>query len=259
MIQPQAKLFSRCADAYRKYRPTYPPPVIETIFGEFGLKPGDLVCDLGAGTGILSSLLAEQGATVIAVDPLAEMSRIGAEQAAVRNHPVQFCQAVAEKIPLVNQSVQAVTCGQAFHWFDAESAFGEIHRVLTDGGGLALVWNFRDWENVPWLSELECLIMKYNPAYQPQFQMEDWEKLIGQSGLFHPVRRFEFFHERRLGRRSLLALVRTFSYVRILPDDLRAELEEEIITLFEKELTNGRQRSLLLRHRTDLYLTRKQI
>jgi uncharacterized protein YdeI (YjbR/CyaY-like superfamily) len=54
-------------------------------------------------------------------------------------------------------------------------------------------------------------------------------------------------------------LVRTFSYVRILPDDLRAELEEEIITLFEKELTNGRQRSLLLRHRTDLYLTRKQI
>jgi SAM-dependent methyltransferase len=150
-----------------------------------------------------------------------------------------------------------VTCGQAFHWFNTGQALAEIHRVLKDGGGLALAWNFRDWQNVPWLSELECLIMKYNPAYQPQFQMKDWETVISHSGLFDPVRRFEFFHHRRLGRRSLLALVRTFSYVRVLPEEMRRALEKEIISLLEKEIGSQQRGRCLLRHRTELYLTRK--
>ena len=50
----------------------------------------------------------------------------------------------AEAIPLQDDSVAAVTVGQAWHWFDPNAAGPEIARVLTPGGRLGLVWNIRD-------------------------------------------------------------------------------------------------------------------
>ena len=77
---------------------------------------------------------------MIAVEPLAEMravlARIAPEAEAVAG--------TAEALPLADASADAVTVGQAFHWFDAEPAAAEIARVLRPGGALALVWNIRD-------------------------------------------------------------------------------------------------------------------
>ena len=53
----------------------------------------------------------------------------------------------AERIPLTDDYVDAVTVGQAFHWFDEQPALREIHRVLRPGGGVALIWNARDERN----------------------------------------------------------------------------------------------------------------
>ena len=50
----------------------------------------------------------------------------------------------AERIPLADAYVDAVTVASAFHWFREEEALREIHRVLKPGGGIALVWNARD-------------------------------------------------------------------------------------------------------------------
>jgi SAM-dependent methyltransferase len=37
-----------------------------------------------------------------------------------------------------------VLAAQAFHWFEAEAALREFHRILRPGGGAALIWNERD-------------------------------------------------------------------------------------------------------------------
>ena len=61
--------FARSADAYEEGRPAYPPAALDPL----ALVPGMAVLDLAAGTGKLTRALAAGGATVIAVEPVAEM------------------------------------------------------------------------------------------------------------------------------------------------------------------------------------------
>ena len=63
----------------------------------------------------------------------------------------------AEAIPLPAGSVDAVTVAQAFHWFDADAALAEIHRVLRPGGGLGLIWNAMEVD-VEWVAVLRELV-----------------------------------------------------------------------------------------------------
>ena len=75
-------------------------------------------------------------------------------------------------ILLPDASVDAVTVGQAFHWFRGREALAEIHRVLRPGGRLGLIWNFRD-ETVPWVAEL-TRIMEPHRGSAPRAAAGTW-------------------------------------------------------------------------------------
>jgi ubiquinone/menaquinone biosynthesis C-methylase UbiE len=132
-----ASSFARTAALYERARPEYAPAAVAYLVERLGLGPGRTVLDLGAGTGKLSRALVTSGARVIAVEPLAEM----------RAHVpagIETLAGTAEKIPLEDDTVDAVTVAQAFHWFDEDAAGAEIRRVLRAGGMLGLVSNRRD-------------------------------------------------------------------------------------------------------------------
>ena len=109
--------------------------------------------DLAAGTGKLTRQLVALGANVIAVEPDAGMRATFA-----RVVPgVEMLAGSAEAIPLADASVDAVFVGQAFHWFRAEAALAEMHRVLRPGGGFGLLWNtWHDDDPVCWGRSTSC-------------------------------------------------------------------------------------------------------
>lgn len=141
-VTPRARLFGTVATAYAEHRPGYPAAAAAWALEPVADRAGLHVLDLGAGTGKLTEAVLRH-AEVTAVDPdpamLVELrARVPRARAAA---------GTAEGIPLPGASVDAVVCGQAWHWFDLPRALPEIVRVLRPGGVLAVVRNDEDPDN----------------------------------------------------------------------------------------------------------------
>lgn len=150
--------FGQLAGLYDEVRPRYPAAAVNLLATSWL----DLdVCDLGAGTGILSGGLMERGANVIAVDP---------DEAALANNPARSLIGSAEQTGLPEASVDVVTVAQAWHWFDETTAAAEIARILRPGGHLVILINQLD-VRVDWVLRLSRIMHAgdvYRPGYCPR-------------------------------------------------------------------------------------------
>jgi len=163
MTRPTERFSSR-VDNYARYRPSYPPLVLELLRERCGLRPGARVADIGSGTGILTELLLESGAEVFAVEPNDAMR--GAAEAQLEGHPrFRSVKGTAESTTLGDASVDLLVAGQAFHWFDPQRARIEALRVLRPLAWAALLWNERPPEATPFLADYEALLRRHAPEY----------------------------------------------------------------------------------------------
>ncbi|HWB57239.1 MAG TPA: class I SAM-dependent methyltransferase [Gaiellaceae bacterium] len=246
-IHEAARGFSRVSDAYVLGRPTYPREAVAVLARELRLGPGRLVVDLAAGTGKLTALLVGTGAEVVAVEPLAEM-RAALELALPE---VRALDGTAERMPLAAESVDAVTVGQAFHWFRGEEALPEIHRVLRPGGGLGLVWNFRD-ESVGWLRRLTEILEPLR-GNAPRYRSGNWQTAFAETRLFGPLRHEEFSFVQRLEPDAVVARVDSVSFVASLPPAEREAVLAEVRDLLARDPDTRGRAELELPHRTDVF------
>jgi SAM-dependent methyltransferase len=196
--------FAGRSEAYARWRPDYPSSALESILGS---QPhGVPLVDIGAGTGISSRQLASRGARVIAVEPNPEMCALILPMPGLV--PVL---GTAESIPLRSSSARIATAFQAFHWFDAERALAEIHRVLVPGGRLTLVWNERD-DRDPFTAAYREVVRAASGNHPAESRMEQVEPLE-RSALFFPPVLQVFPHEQRLDREGLRGRMRSTSYL----------------------------------------------
>jgi ubiquinone/menaquinone biosynthesis C-methylase UbiE len=217
---PDSRSFELVADVYERARPEYPAEAVAWIVAELDLREGRTVLDLGAGTGKLTRALVKTGADVIAVEPgeamLRELTRAvpGAE----------VLHGAAEAIPLRDESVDAVTVGQAFHWFRHDEALPEIHRVLRPAGTIALIWNARDQDD-PVQRHVSGLIAPFVTAAA---RRTDSSKALAGSDLFGPLeeRRFRFVNE--LDAEELAERIASTSFVAAAPANRRLQLERQL-------------------------------
>ncbi len=238
--------FGRAADAYERGRPGYPPSAVAHLAAELGLAPGATVLDLAAGTGKLTRMLAATGAAVIAVEPVEAMRSV-----LVAALPeVEVLEGTAEAIPVPAGAVDAITVAQAFHWFDADRAFADIHRALRPGGGLGLIWNIFD-TSVAWVAAMQALVHIHRRG-EPQYGRSGWREALVASRLFGPVaeRTFGFAHE--LDTDGLLDRIGSTSYIATLPEADRAALFREI-----RALVADLPRPLRLPYRTDTFVAHR--
>jgi SAM-dependent methyltransferase len=242
-----ARGFARAPDEYERGRPSYTEEAITWLAEALGLRRGTRVLDLAAGTGKLTRALVATGAGLVAVEPVDEMrAKIDGALPAV-----EVLRGTAEAIPLSDASVDAVTVGQAFHWFRADEALAEIHRVIRPGGRLGLVWNGRD-DSTPWVAALTEIVEPYR-GNAPAYRREAWREAFERTTLFGPLEHRRFRLEHELDREGIVARVTSVSFIAALPDDERKRIAERVRELLASDpAVRGRER-VVLPYRTDVF------
>jgi SAM-dependent methyltransferase len=242
-----ARGFACAPEEYERGRPSYTDEVVAHLADVLGLRPGRRVLDLAAGTGKLTRALVPTGATVIAVEPVAEM-RAKLEETVPE---AEVLAGTAEAIPLGEGSVDGVAVGQAFHWFRGDEALAEIHRLLRPRGRLALVWNGRD-ERVPWVAGL-TRIMEPHRGDAPAYRTGAWRQAFDRSERFGPLEERRFRLEHELDPEGVVARVLSVSFIAALPADEKEAVAARVRTLLASAAaTRGRDR-LVLPHVTDVF------
>lgn len=150
---------------YARYRPGYPDEILGLLRQRCGLAGESWVADVGSGTGALARLFLENGNRVFGVEPNDEM-RLAGER--LLGHYGRFTSVAgrAEETTLPGGSVNLVTAGQAFHWFDPGPTREEFARILRPGGRVALIWNTRRKEGEPFLAGYERLLQTHGRQYR---------------------------------------------------------------------------------------------
>lgn len=156
--------FSDRVDDYVRYRPDYPPALLDWLQREQGVDNGWRVADIGAGTGISSKMFLDAGYRVTAVEPNGPM-RAAAQQWLRGYEKFDAVGGSADATCLPDASVNLVTAAQAFHWFDGEATRREFARILCPNGLAAIWWNSRRLTGTPFLEGYEALLLEYGTDY----------------------------------------------------------------------------------------------
>lgn len=222
--------FTRTALDYERYRPSYPPEMIDWVVSD--LSAGDAIADVGCGTGISSRALAARGFSVVGVEPNDAM-RAAAERA---GGSARYLKGEAAATGLADESFDLATAAQAFHWFELDPALDELSRILRRGGRVAAFWNVR--EDTPLLRDYEDLLRR---------RCRDYAKVPDEAGTIDRIRASArvvdacgaaFPNEQRLDRRGLLGRARSASYVAAGVDDAAA-FERELNDIFDNRQRDG--------------------
>ena len=238
--------FSNRAEDYAKYRPSYSSKAVECI--SEGLRnPNQLIAaDIGAGTGISSRLLADRGVKVIAVEPNAAM-----RQAATPHSLIQFEDGNAENTQLQDNSVDLVTCFQAFHWFNPEPTLKEFARILKPQGRLAIVWNNRDRQD-KFTKEYGNLMKIASKAKSKSTSRKDKIKSLHNTSFFSSVSHLVFSHQHTLDRDGLIGRAMSASYVPK-TGKINQKLTKKLNKLYDRYCDDDGL--VYFKYKTEVYLT----
>jgi SAM-dependent methyltransferase len=204
-LNPLNRFSDRVSD-YVKFRPNYPGAVIDQIFEELEINSQFIATDIGAGTGISSRLLGARNIKVIAIEPNKAMRE------AADPHPlVEYRDGSAENTQLPNNSIDLITCFQAFHWFNPEPTLQEFHRILKPKGILALVWNNRDKEDI-FTNEYSKIVKAVSQNHPAESRMNQLEPLIN-TPYFKNLREYTFENIQELDFDGLMGRAMSSSYI----------------------------------------------
>lgn len=230
--------FSNRVENYVKYRPGYPPEVLQLFCEEMNLRPESVIADVGSGTGISAKTFLENGNDVFGVEPNEGM-RSAAERFLSDFANFHSLNGTAENTGLPGDSVDLVIAAQAFHWFHTENTRSEFKRILKNGGFAVLIWNERQLNTTPFLREYEQFLLKFANDYtKVRHENIDEEKLFDFFG--GDFQRATFENRQILNFDGLRGRVLSSSYMPAEDDQSYLPMITELTALFAKHAENGK-------------------
>jgi SAM-dependent methyltransferase len=244
--------FSSRVDYYLRARPKYPAALLRFFQSELGLSPANVVADIGSGTGFLTELFVRNGNPTFAVEPNGPMR--AAAEASLKDWPnFHSVDGTAKATTLADGSVDFITAGQAFHWFDVDLAAKEFRRILKPNGVVALIWNERLSDASAFMSEYDKLIATFRKdgeSSRAKLQDDNGEQYIRQFFGSSGFRVANFENPQMLDRQGLVDRIISSSYMPLPGEERHDELLKSTHALFDAHQQNH---SVGVLHETRVY------
>jgi ubiquinone/menaquinone biosynthesis C-methylase UbiE len=127
-------LFSKQAQLYAKYRPTYTAALIDYVLSFVDQK--QIAWDCATGNGQAALLYADYFEKIFATDTSEK------QIAQATSHPkIIYSISEAEKTLFTDDTFDLITVAQAYHWFQFDAFFNEAKRVGKNGCIVA-IWGY---------------------------------------------------------------------------------------------------------------------
>jgi SAM-dependent methyltransferase len=247
MLDP-TKRFSNRVENYLKFRPRYPTEITALLEKDCALTPDSVIADIGSGTGFLSELFLRKGNRVLGIEPNAEMRAAGERLLADYPNFVSI-DARAEATTLPEGSVDFVTVGQAFHWFDLGKARVEFSRILKPNGVVVLVWNGFQTSTSPATAAFLQIVVRYSVDYHEAVR----EVLDDEISLFFSpgeCRKRQLQNEQSFDFEGLKGRVLSMSYA---PDNKSSDYTPMLAELQQFFNEYQRQNRIVIEYETPVY------
>ena len=140
---------------------------------------------------------------------------------------VPMVAAVAEALPIAPRSLDAVTVAQAFHWFDADRAFGEFARVLRRRGRVGLIWNARD-RSSDWVNDVWSIMDRVEKRAPWRDHERGDDSAPRPRAGFGPLHAETFRHEQPITPEGVVDRIASVSHVAVLPPAERQRVLDEV-------------------------------
>jgi SAM-dependent methyltransferase len=238
VIPNPTERFTGRVENYRRYRPGYPPDLVEWLRDECGLGADTVVVDVAAGTGILTELLLAAGFYVTAVEPNAQMRAVCAKLES-RYTKLRSLSGTGEKTGLPDASVDLITVAQAMHWFDLERTRSEFVRILRPGSGCAVIYNNRHFGGDAFHDGYEALLREFGVDYVNVKQQHVGRKRLAKFFAPEPMQCRVFPNTQSLTLEALEGRILSSSYIPQPGHPRFAEMQAAIRKLFAETERDG--------------------
>jgi SAM-dependent methyltransferase len=197
--------FAAQAEQYDRYRPRYPRELFITLVRQAELLDGDAVVEIGAGTGLATLPLAENGLAVHAIEPAPELARLAEEKL---HGGASIVLGRFEDCPLPPHA-RLVAAFNAWHWVEPVVGLDRAAGLLQPQGFLALVWTeVVSWGPPRFEERLAELFGASWPKVLPH--VEESLEPVRSDARYGELRQFHHPFERTLDGASYVAVTKTY-------------------------------------------------
>jgi len=225
--------FDARAELYDAARPSYPEALVDDVLARGGKR----VLEIGAGTGKATVMFARRGASIVALEPGANLAAVLRRN--VAGHDVTVEQTTFETWPIAG-SFDLVMSAQAFHWIDPSVRYAKPAAILGPGSTLAVIRNEKAAFERGLHDELDAAYARWHPRSSDRpaddgvdAMQRDLVAEIDASGLFGAVEVLRYPWTATYPTARYLDLLDTYSDHALLAPEHRTPLYQAIAEVLE--------------------------